>query len=294
MPEHNTFGKNLTVQIPMYQVDAFASELFSGNPAAICVLSEWLPQATMLAIAAENNLSETAFMVIPRHESAAVTATTAIELRWFTPTVEVDLCGHATLAAGHVVLQHLWPHHSSVSFSTRSGPLTVHRSESGGYEIDLPADVPGDRVPDEVTEAVASALGAVPTEVLHAASTLARFETAEQVRALRPDFAAIAALDEPWIMVTAPGTGIDADVDFVSRYFAPGAGINEDPVTGSAHCALGPYWAQQLALGTSALSARQVSERGGELLVMVRGNRVVLRGECVEFFSGTILVPGSV
>jgi predicted PhzF superfamily epimerase YddE/YHI9 len=123
---------------------------------------------------------------------------------------------------------------------------------------------------------------------------LARFETAEQVIALRPDFAAIAELDEPWIMATAPGTGTDADVDFVSRYFAPGAGINEDPVTGSAHCALGPYWARQLAQGTSALSARQVSERGGELLVMVRGDRVVLRGECVEFLSGTILVPGSV
>ncbi|MDI3287203.1 PhzF family phenazine biosynthesis protein [Polyangium sp. 15x6] len=258
-------------EIPLYQIDAFTRRPFAGNPAAVCPLPAWLPDATLQAIAAENNLSETAFIVRKgeRHE-----------LRWFTPSVEVDLCGHATLAAGYVVLELLSPDLPFVSFHTRSGELVVRRAE-GLLSIDLPARPPA---PAHVTDALAEALGKRPIAAHAARDIVAVFESAEDVRALRPDMAKIAGLDTFAVGVTAKGTGIDADVDFVSRFFAPAKGVPEDPVTGSLHCTLVPLWAS--ALGRARLRARQVSTRGGELDCTLAGDRVLLAGGAVLVIEG--------
>jgi len=259
-------------EIPVYQIDAFASRPFTGNPAAVCPLDAWLPEETLQAIAAENNLSETAFFV----RSGA-----RFELRWFTPEVEVDLCGHATLAAGFVVLDKLDPARDEARFETKSGELVVRREEDGAFSIDLPARAPKDA---EVTRALADALGAAPEGAVRARDLVAIYASADVVRALKPDMAKIAALDTFAVAVTAPGTGRDADVDFVSRFFAPAKGVPEDPVTGSMHCTLVPYWAEKL--GKERLRARQVSRRGGELGCTLAGNRVRLSGRAALVLEG--------
>jgi PhzF family phenazine biosynthesis protein len=260
--------------VPFYQVDAFSERAFGGNPAAVCVLEGFPDDVTMAAIAAENNLSETAFVVRQGDEYA---------LRWFTPAVEVDLCGHATLAAGLVVLGELEPGRQRVRFHTRSGVLEVAR-RGEGLALDLPARAPK---PAAGPPGLGAALGAEPVETLMARDAVAVFESAEQVRALRPDLRAIAALEGVFaVCVTAPGTGADGDVDFVSRFFAPAKGVPEDPVTGSAHCSLVPYWA--LRLGRPELRARQVSARGGEIAATLRGDRVELGGRAVVVIRGTM------
>ena len=261
------------MKLPMWQVDAFAAQRFRGNPAAVVPSDTWLPGATMQAIAAENNLAETAFFVAKGDEW---------ELRWFTPTVEVPLCGHATLASAAVVLERLETRRADVVFRSASGPLRVERTASG-YMMDFPAR-PSERTP--TPPAVAAALGIEPAEVhVNAFNYLAVLESPETVRALEPDLAAVAALDRPGVIVTAPG---ERPYDMVSRYFAPAKGVPEDPVTGGAHCMLAPYWAARL--GRQELRAFQASRRGGELTCRVRGDRVELEGACVFYLEGTIEV----
>ena len=257
-------------KIPMYQVDAFAGHVFSGNPAAICPLDTWLPDEQMQSIAAENNLAETAFFV-PNGSG--------YKLRWFTPAVEVDLCGHATLASAFVILNDLTPAERSVSFETKSGTLSVTR-EGDLYSLDFPALPP--QPCSDVYPALISALGGKPEEVLAARDYLVVYASEEELRALRPDMAALMNLDRFAVIATAPGR----EVDFVSRFFAPAKGVPEDPVTGSAHCTLIPYWSKRL--GKKKLHANQVSPRGGELWCEDRGKRVTISGKAVRFFEGTI------
>ena len=263
------------MQLPLYHVDAFTSRRFGGNPAAVCPLEGWLPDDVMQAIAAENNLSETAFFV-PRGED--------FDLRWFTPAVEVDLCGHATLATAHVLMTKLEPARRRATFHTRSGALIVSR-DGERLTMDFPAQPPR-RV--DTMPGLAAALGAQPSATFLALQThaVALFDTAAQVRALAPDLAAVAKLDYFGVSVTAPGGGADADVDFVSRFFAPARGVPEDPVTGSAHCRLVPLWAERL--GKTELTARQVSARGGELACQLAGDRVRLSGDAVLVMTGTL------
>jgi predicted PhzF superfamily epimerase YddE/YHI9 len=254
------------MQIPLYQVDAFASGPFRGNPAAICPLEAWLPDEILQAIAEENNLAETAYYVLENGR---------YRLRWFTPTVEVDLCGHATLAAASVIGG------SRVVFDSRSGELVVKR-EGELYVLDFPTRPP--RACPENPQ-LFDALGAKPAKLLTATWCLCVFDTQEQVLALRPDMTKLAALDCFAVIATAPGT----DCDFVSRFFAPAQGIPEDPVTGSAHCTLIPYWSQHL--GKKKLFARQISRRGGELWCEDRGDRVGIGGHAVRYLEGQITVP---
>ncbi len=257
--------------LPIYVVDAFAAARFAGNPAAVCPLDSWLPDATLQSIAAENNLSETAFFL--RNGGG-------FDLRWFTPTVEVDLCGHATLAAAYVIIEHLEPGIEDVSFNTRSGVLKVRR-EGDLLVLDLPAQPPK---PSDLGELVAEALGVGPQAVLQAGKFMAVLADECQVRDVVPDLARVAGLPGDGLIITARGQ----DCDFVSRYFAPHAGIPEDPVTGSAHCVLVPYWAAEL--DRAELSARQLSARGGELQCRLRGDRVLLGGRAVPYLEGRILV----
>ena len=261
------------MRLPIYQVDAFASQVFGGNPAAVVPLEDWLPDETMQAIAAENNLSETAFL-LPKGDTWG--------LRWFTPTTEVPLCGHATLASAWVIYAHLYPDsHAELGFETRSGLLTVKR-EGELLVLDFPARVPEKLDPPA---GLADALGAAPSEVLATTDLLAVFETADQVRALKPDMNKLATMDYHAVIVTAPDGG---ECDFVSRFFAPRIGIPEDPVTGAAHCALTPYWSKRL--GKTELKAHQVSARGGELICRDHGDRVALAGYAVPYLEGTISV----
>lgn len=253
----------------LFQIDAFASEVFAGNPAAVCPLDGWLDDTVLQAIAAENNLSETAFFV-PEPGGFA--------LRWFTPAVEVDLCGHATLASGHVVLEILDPGRESVTFSSRSGPLTVSRAGEA-LAMDFPVLPPEPCVPP--VDLVAG-LGVPPETVLAEMDYLAVFASEAVVAALAPDMAALVRLDRRGVIATAPGDS----VDFVSRFFAPRAGIPEDPVTGSAHCLLTPYWAERL--GKSRLEARQISARGGALTCELQGGRVRIEGRVALYLDGEI------
>ncbi|PLW67376.1 isomerase [Pseudohalioglobus lutimaris] len=263
------------MKMPIYQVDAFTTELFRGNPAAVMPLDAWPEDHLLQAVASENNLSETAYLVAGEGGYA---------LRWFTPEVEVDLCGHATLASAHVLYQHLGYADDSVRFNTRSGDLQVRR-ENGAYTLDFPAYALAEM---EVDAAVCAALGAVPQQALQvegAAKRLYVFESEEEVAALSPDFAALLAACDQSIIVTAPGTS----VDFVSRFFGPAVGVDEDPVTGSAHCALVPYWAGRL--GRPRLDARQISRRGGELQCELKAGRVLMTGGCVTFMQGEVHWP---
>jgi PhzF family phenazine biosynthesis protein len=257
------------MEIPIYQIDAFTSTVFSGNPAAVCPLEKWLPDATMQAIAAENNLSETAYFV----RNGGV-----FHLRWFTPACEVDLCGHATLASAYVLFHELRELGNTLRFETKSGELAVRR-DGDRLALDFPAR------PPEAIEAdpgLVPALGGNPVEILAARDYLVRYQTEEEVRALAPDMEGLKKIDRFAFMATAPGT----DCDFVSRFFAPAKGVPEDPVTGSAHCTLVPYWAQQL--GKTTLLARQISRRGGELFCKLNGKRVEMAGRAALFLRGRI------
>jgi PhzF family phenazine biosynthesis protein len=262
------------MKLPLYQVDAFAPRPFAGNPAAVVPLPRWLDDALLQAIAAENNLSETAYLV---------GGGGAYEIRWMTPATEVDLCGHATLASAWVVFEKLEPGRREVTFSSKSGPLRVSR-EGDSLFLDFPSRPP--EPAEGAKDALAAALGRVPRESWASARDyMAVFDGEEEVRALAPDMARTAALDGHAVIATAPGR----EVDFVSRFFAPAFGIAEDPVTGSAHCTLVPYWAKRL--GRKRLSARQVSARGGELVCEDRGARVSIGGRVAPYLEGTIEVP---
>ncbi|PTX98174.1 isomerase [Spartobacteria bacterium LR76] len=258
------------MKVPYFHVDAFASEMFRGNPAGVCLLREAVDDATLQRIAFENNLSETAF-VLPQAEEFSI--------RWFTPTVEVDLCGHATLAAAHVLVTEARCH-APIRFDSASGVLGVS-AEGDRLVLDFPARS-GEVIAE--TGPLAAALGAAPREVRKAQDFLCIYDRAEDVLDLRPDMAAVAGLDARGVIATAPGE----DCDFVSRFFAPGCGIPEDPVTGSAHCTLAPYWAERL--GKNVFFARQVSARGGELWCELAGDRVRIGGRCVTYLRGEISV----
>jgi PhzF family phenazine biosynthesis protein len=257
------------MKIKQYQVDAFATRAFSGNPAAVCPLKSWLDDGLLQAIAEENNLSETAFFV---------PSETGFKLRWFTPIKEVDLCGHATLATAHVIFEILGYSKQIITFETRSGELFVEK-RGKLLEMDFPARPP---TPCETSETLVQGLGRHPIEVLAADDYLAVFDSEATVRAIAPDQALLGQLDLRGVIVTAPGT----DVDFVSRFFAPKFGIPEDPVTGSAHCELAPYWANKL--GKNTLSAKQVSRRGGNLTCKMKADRVVLSGGAITFMEAEI------
>ncbi|NNL87019.1 MAG: PhzF family phenazine biosynthesis protein [Myxococcales bacterium] len=257
------------MKYPIFQVDAFADRVFAGNPAAVVPLPAWLPDAVLLAIARENNLSETAFLV----EAGA-----GFALRWFTPAVEVDLCGHATLASAHVAFEHLGVRGEEVRFSSKAGELRVAK-DGERLALDFPARPPE---PRELDPMLAAALGSDPLELHVARDWMAVFSREEDILALAPDFSALARLDAFAVIATAPGK----TCDFVSRFFAPRAGVAEDPVTGSAHCTLVPFWSRRL--GKKRLHARQVSARGGELHCEDRGARIRIAGRAVGYLRGEI------
>jgi|ERR1700728_290295 len=262
------------MSLQVFQVDAFTAKPFAGNPAAVCPLAEWLDDELLRMVAAENNLSETAYLV-PREDH--------YELRWFTPRCEVKLCGHATLASAFVLLQVLGAKRDSVRLETRSsGTLTVSR-DGDLLAMDFPALVPWacKAPPAELIQG----LGAKPTAVVQIEDNyFAVYEREKDVRRIRPDFSLLEKLHPAGVAITAQGN----DADFVSRYFAPSYGIPEDPVTGSTHCSLAPYWAQRL--GKTKLHARQISERGGEMWCEVKGDRVILKGNAVLVLRGEMLI----
>jgi PhzF family phenazine biosynthesis protein len=262
------------MRIPYFVVDAFAPAPFTGNPAGVCPLPAWLPDPLLQAIAAENRLSETAFFVRGGDHFA---------LRWFTPTAEVNLCGHATLAAAHVIFNHLGEDSTRLEFRSHSGPLFAERQGSL-IALDFPALPPR---PVAVDAALVAALGLTPAAALRDEDLLAILPDAESVRRLAPDLAAVAALDCRGLIVSAPG----ADCDFVSRFFAPAVGVDEDPVTGSAHSVLTPYWA--VRLGKARLHARQLSARGGELFCTLLGDRVEIAGLARDYLQGQIQLPAT-
>lgn len=257
------------MRTPIYQVDAFTTRLFAGNPAAVMPLQSFPADAVMQTIAMENNLSETAFLVKEGED---------YRLRWFTPDLEVPLCGHGTLASAAVVLERLEPRRVQVVFHTKSGALTVKRS-GAGYVMDFPARL-SEQCP--TPQGLAGALGAEIKEVwVNGFNYMAVLDNAKTVRELEPDTDAVYRIDRPGIIVTAAG---DEGYDFVSRYFAPQKGIQEDPVTGAAHCMLAPYWAKRL--GKTAFRAFQASPRGGEVLCRLKDERVELEGNCVFYMEG--------
>lgn len=261
----------MNLRAPIFQIDAFTSRLFAGNPAAVILLPRFEDAAMLKAIAAENNLAETAFLVREGID---------YRVRWFTPTTEVPLCGHATLASAAVVMERLEPSRTSVIFHSASGPLTVAKTESG-YRMNFPV-----RLSDPVAPPVnlMEALGVAPIDVFaNSFNYMVVLESAHVVRTLVPDIAAIGAMDRSGVIVTAPG---DEEYDFVSRYFAPAKGIPEDPVTGGAHCMLTPYWAKRL--NKVELRAFQVSPRGGELVCKLVGDRVEIEGSCVFYLEGEV------
>jgi PhzF family phenazine biosynthesis protein len=257
------------MRVPLYHIDAFTSRLFAGNPAAVCPLEDWPEDRLLQAIAAENNLSETAFFV--RHGDR-------YHLRWFTPTVEVDLCGHATLASAFVILNDLDPSKDAAVFDAASGELIVRR-DGDLLSMDFPARP---AVPCEMPLGLVEALGRRPVEVLRSRDLMAVFESEPEVRSLRPNMDLLAQIDAFAVIATAPAT----EVDFVSRFFAPRGGVPEDPVTGSAHCTLVPYWSKRL--NKPLLHAWQVSARGGELWCEDQGGRVAIKGGAVSFMEGVI------
>ncbi len=260
------------MELSIYQVDAFANQRFRGNPAAVVPLETWLPDALMQDIAQENNLAETAFFV-PEGDGW--------RLRWFTPTVEVNLCGHATVAAAHVLYAHLGYAKPQLAFQSKSGLLTVTQRE-GQYTLNFPTDT---LTPIDAHPALAAALNVAPVEVWRGREDwLVVLGSQAQLEALQPDFRGIAAAGGRGTLVTAPGT----EVDFVSRCFFPQTGVDEDPVTGSAHTTLTPYWAQRL--GKNELTARQLSRRGGELRLKLSGERTEISGGAVTYLQGKIFV----
>ena len=257
------------MEIPIYQVDAFAEEPFEGNPAAVCPLSDWLDDSLLRDIAAENNLSETAFFVEREGE---------YELRWFTPENEVDLCGHATLATAYVIFEELSYERDVLRFKTQSGELEVYR-EGNYFSMDFPSRPPE---PSDRDESIIGGLGVEPASVFESRDYMAVYDSEEQIKAIDPDMNLLKKGAWTGIIATAEGK----TVDFVSRFFAPGEGIPEDPVTGSAHCTLVPYWSERL--GKKNLKARQVSSRGGQLVCQDLGDRVKIKGSAVLFMKGGV------
>ena len=268
------------MKLRLWQVDAFAEKPFGGNPAAIVPLDAWLDDALMQRIATENNLAETAFIV--------PSGSGRYGLRWFTPAVEVDLCGHATLASAWVVFAELDPELKSVSFETRSGTLTVERGRDGRHSMSLPSDkLVAISDTSDLAADIGEALGtSAPLELYQGRNVFAVFENAGAVRAIKGpgDIGRLIPLDKG-LIATAKG---DGPYDFISRYFAPHHGIPEDPVTGSAHCALTPFWSERL--GKTTLRARQESPRGGDLTCTDAGDRTILSGPCALYLRGEIEV----
>ena len=260
------------MNIPMYQVDAFTSSLFQGNPAAVCYLEHWLPEETMQKIAAENNLSETAFFIRRGDD---------FELKWFAPKGEVELCGHATLATAFVIFHHIEPKRSNITFFTKGGILMVFREGKLVTMLFPPKETVRSSTPD----ALVRGLGKKPVEVQKGYNYLAVYEKEEDILLLKPDFNELKKLDAHGVIVTAKSD----KADFVSRYFAPKMGVNEDPVTGSAHCSLVPYWSR--VLGKTEFLAYQRSPRGGKIICANMGERIKLSGEAVLYFEGTIHIP---
>ncbi|AXI02159.1 PhzF family phenazine biosynthesis protein [Aquirhabdus parva] len=259
------------MRMPIYQVDAFTTQQFKGNPAAVMLMSHFWDDEILQAIAAENNLAETAFLVADGAD---------YRLRWFTPNVEVPLCGHATLASAAVVMERLEPGRQEVIFHSASGPLRVNKTAMG-YVLNFPAR-PSECIPTPT--GLAEALGVAPVEVYsNAFNYMAVLESVEILKSLTPDMAALARLDRNGVIVTTLG---DETFDFISRYFAPAKGIPEDPVTGAAHCMLVPYWAKRLA--KNEFRAYQASKRGGEVLCRLVGDRVELEGACVFYLEGEV------
>lgn len=259
--------------LPIYQIDAFTNHLFGGNPAAVVPLQEWLPEALMQKIAMENNLSETAFFMKDP---------SGYHIRWFTPLSEVRLCGHATLATAHVLFRHLDIKENNIEFTSKSGPLTVTR-EGEKLTLDFPADEmqsvdpPGDLV---------MAIGQMPVETFKGKTDyMLVYESQQEIENMEPDMGRLIRTDARGVIVTAPGK----EVDFVSRFFAPQVGVPEDPVTGSAHTSLTPYWSKRL--NKSTLSATQLSKRKGELTLRLDGDRIKISGNAVTYLHGTIQIP---
>ncbi|MBT5413890.1 MAG: PhzF family phenazine biosynthesis protein [Rhodospirillaceae bacterium] len=260
------------MDLTLYQLDAFTDRVFGGNPAAVCPLSEWLPDETLQAIAIENNLSETAFY-IPQGED--------YHLRWFTPGEEVDFCGHATLATAALILMRLEPERDQVRFHTRVGMLDIAR-EGDLLVMDFPVQ-PAGPIDEEETAALVAALGLRPLECFGGTRDyLAVLPDEAAVRDFVPDSAKLVGLKRQATIITAPGQ----EVDFVSRVFAPYFGIPEDPVTGSSHCTLAPYWSKRL--GKTEMTARQISRRGGSLVCIDKGERIVLKGKAAFYMEGRI------
>jgi PhzF family phenazine biosynthesis protein len=253
---------------PIYIVDAFTSSLFGGNPAAVCPLEEWLPDFMMQKLAAENNLSETAFFVKEGKE---------FHIRWFTPEFEIDLCGHATLASAYVIFNQLNHASEVIRFTCNSGVLVVHKKEDGTIELDFPSRMP---TPTNAPEELLKGVNIAPAKVLKARDYFLVYDDEKYVRQIVPNFTFLNQLDCIGIIVTAPGR----EADFVSRFFVPNSVIGEDPVTGSAHCSLIPYWAKEL--DKSVLTARQVSAREGQLFCEDKGDRVTMAGNAVLYMKG--------
>ena len=258
------------MKILIYQVDAFADKVFSGNPAAVCPLDKWLPTETMQAIAEENNLSETAFF-LPNGNN--------YDIRWFTPKAEIGLAGHPTLATAHMIFTELEPDRRRVIFNTHLGDTLEVVLKDDILTMDFPA---WQLTPAEGIDQLAFALGARPKTFLNARDGFAVFDRQSDVQALVPDMRKLCAMKYLGIIATAPGD----NVDFVSRFFAPAHGIPEDPVTGSAHCELIPYWAKRL--GKTELSSRQISQRGGHIYCSYSGDRVKIGGKAVTYMRGEI------
>lgn len=257
------------MKLDLYQVDAFAGKVFEGNPAAVCPLQDWLPDKQLRNIAMENNLSETAYFVEKGD---------TYRLRWFTPVAEVDLCGHATLASAHVLFEHLGYDKPEIVFDSNSGLLRV-RKENGMLKMNFPATI-GEQV--DPPETLLDALGTGAEEVYKATDYMIVLESEDQVRKLDPNFFLLNKIDTRGIIVTAPGE----DYDFVSRFFAPALGINEDPVTGSAHTMMTPYWSEKF--GKKEMKARQISKRGGTVMCTMLGDRVEIAGKAVTYLEGLI------
>jgi len=279
------------MRLPIHKLDAFTGTLFAGNPAAVCPLERWLDPGLMQKIATENNLAETAFFV-PRPGKGTPAS---FDIRWFSPSAEVDLCGHATLASAWVLFHRRGLASDAVAFESQSGSLAVARKRIPGgrvagemLELDFPASP---AVPCDTPADLVLGLGGKPRETLRSRDFLAVFESEDEVRALLPKAEALERLEARGVIATAPAQRSDgAGHDYVLRFFVPHLGILEDPATGSAHCTLAPYWAKRL--GRARLGARQLSVRGAEFECEHRGARVGIAGRVVPFLEGTIEIPG--
>lgn len=260
------------MKIKYYQIDAFITEKpFSGNPAGVCILDEWLPDEILQSIAFENNLAETAF-VIPK--------TDHYDLRWFTPTIEMDLCGHATLAPAYLIMNVLEPKLNEVKFISNSGELIAKKDESR-IEINFPSRPP---IKSSPMKGLVESIGLEPISVFKSRDYLFLYDNEEQIKSINPDMMKLSQIDCFAVIVTAKGE----KCDFVSRFFAPSAGVPEDPVTGSAHSTLIPFWAERLS--KNSLYARQISQRGGELFCKHQNNRALMAGKCKIYFEGNISI----